>query len=306
MGVTHAEETKKTQHPLYLVTGLSGAGRSTCLHVLEDLGFEAVDNLPLNLLPALLNEALDPETGFASLAVGIDIRSHHFNVEKFISKIESLRREFARPIKIVFMDCDEASLISRYNQTRRPHPIKDAESLADAVAKERDLLQPLKEYADIVLDSSGRTIWQFRNILKDILGDGLSERLKISVMSFSFAVAVPRDADLVFDVRFLNNPHYLDELRPLTGQDQPVQDYIRKDPDWYRFFESLRGMLDITIPRYQQEGKSHLTIAIGCTGGRHRSVFTAEEVKKYLSRDWPVYLTHVRLQAISNEAGKKT
>ncbi|WP_218048739.1 RNase adapter RapZ [Curvivirga aplysinae] len=282
---------KATEAPIYLVTGLSGAGKSTCLHVLEDLGYEAVDNLPLSLLPALIEEAINPDSGFGPLAVGIDIRSRNFDVSEFIDVAKKLQADAGRPIRLLYVECDDESLISRYNQTRRPHPLAQ-DSLEKSVALERELLNPLKERADLVIDSTGQTIWQFRSRLKQVLGDGVADKMVVTLMSFSFAKAIPRDADLVFDVRFLQNPHYIEELRPLTGQDHFVQEYVRKDPDFASFMEKLTALLDVTMPRYQEEGKSHLTIAIGCTGGRHRSVFVAEELGNYLQGQWSYHVTH--------------
>ncbi len=281
--------------PIYLVTGLSGAGRSTCLQVLEDLGFEAVDNLPLSLLPAMLKEAMKPDTLLGTLAVGLDIRDRNFSAAELLLQISGLEQEIGRTIKILYMDSDDASLISRYNQTRRPHPLSQNSSITEGVALERTFLSPLKEAADIVLDSTGMTIWQFRTYLKKILGDGVSDRMSVTFMSFSFAREVPRDADLVFDVRFLKNPHYLDQLRGLTGKNKAVADYIKEDKDWSAYLAQVKSLLELTLPRYQEEGKSHLTVAIGCTGGRHRSVLMTEELGRWFMEQWPVHIVHARL-----------
>lgn len=281
--------------PLYLVTGLSGAGRSTCLHVLEDLGFEGVDNLPLSLLPAMVKEALKPRMVAGPIAIGLDIRNKDFDAEKLVSQIENLEQEIDREIRLIYMDSDDASLISRYNQTRRPHPLTQNNSVSEGVALERKLLSPLKEAADLVVDSTGLTVWQFRSHLKKMLGDGVSDRMSVTIMSFSFAKEVPRDADLVFDARFLRNPHYVDELRALTGKNKAVADYIKKDPDWNTYLEQVKSMLELTLPRYQEEGKSHLTVAIGCTGGRHRSVLLTEELGKWFESQWPLHIVHARL-----------
>ncbi|MEK9661413.1 MAG: RNase adapter RapZ [Alphaproteobacteria bacterium] len=278
-----------------LVTGMSGAGRTSALKALEDIGYEAVDNLPLRLMPGLVLQGPAPGHG---LAIGIDVRTRDLVAELFAEDVEQLRRDSGKPIDIVFLDCDDEMLRRRYTETRRVHPIAGDRPLADAIAEERRLLQPLREAADIVIDTSHTNARDLTRILRDMLGGGGDETLHVSVVSFAFRNGIPRDADLVFDVRFLRNPHYDPALRPLTGLDAAVGAYIEEDPDYATFFERLTGMLDLLLPRYRDEGKSYLTIAIGCTGGQHRSVYTTQKLAAWLGERMPrVDVRHRELAA---------
>jgi len=262
-----------------LVTGMSGAGRTSALKVLEDLGSEAVDNLPLRLLTALVGHG--PAAGRA-LAVGIDIRTRDFDATAFAETVAQLRRQTGAPIDILFLDCDTSALQRRYTETRRVHPMASDRPLADGIVAERRLLAPLREAADIVIDTSHTNIREFARILRSQLAHVSATAPHVQVASFAYRNGVPRDADLVFDTRFLRNPHYEAELKPLTGRDAPVAAYIEADTDFAAFFERLTDLLALLLPRFQDEGKSYLTIAIGCTGGRHRSVFVAEKLGRWL------------------------
>lgn len=263
---------------VFVVTGLSGAGRTTALKVLEDMNCEAVDNLPLRLVNTLVKQG--PAAG-RGLAIGVDVRTRDFAAEVFAREIERLRG--AWPIEVVFLDCANDVIERRYTETRRVHPMASDRPLADGIVAERRLLSPLREMADIVVDTSHTNIHEFARLLRDrVVGDAAREA-NVLVSSFSFRNGVPRDADMVFDVRFLRNPHYVSELRPLTGRDSEVGAYIAGDPDFEAFFARLTDLLELLLPRFNEEGKSYLTIAVGCTGGRHRSVYVAERLREWFS-----------------------
>lgn len=262
-----------------LVTGMSGAGRTAALKVLEDLGSEAVDNLPLRLMATLVGQG--PAAG-RGLAVGIDIRTRDFDADVFADTVAQLRRRTSVPIDILFLDCDTDVLQRRYTETRRVHPMASDRPLADGIVAERRLLAPLREAADIIIDTSHTNIHEFADILRSQLANATAATPHVQVISFAYGNGVPRDADLVFDARFLRNPHYDPDLQPLTGRDPSVGAYIESDADFAAFFERLTDLLALLLPRFQAEGKSYLTIAIGCTGGRHRSVFVTEKLGAWL------------------------
>ncbi|MDH3737663.1 MAG: RNase adapter RapZ [Alphaproteobacteria bacterium] len=263
-----------------LVTGMSGAGRTAALKVLEDLGSEAVDNLPLRLMATLVGQG--PAAG-RGLAVGIDIRTRDFDANAFAETVAKLRAQASVPIDILFLDCNSDVLQRRYTETRRVHPMASDRPLSDGIVAERALLAPLREAADIVIDTSHTNIHEFARILHSQLADAAAAAPHVQVVSFAYRNGVPRDADLVFDARFLRNPHYDPDLRPLTGNDRAVGAYIEGDADFAAFFSHLTELLELLLPRFQQEGKSYLTIAIGCTGGRHRSVYIAGKLGAWLN-----------------------
>jgi len=265
-----------------VVTGLSGAGKSTTLKTFEDLGYEAVDNVPLFLLRRMIGDDAGPEGTRRPLAIGVDIRTRDFDVaaiRRFVHDVE--KAGLARP-RVVFLECDDDVLQRRYTETRRRHPLAADRPLADGIALERQLLAPLKDGADDVIDTSDLPPGALKTMLLTRYGRA-STGLHVFVTSFSFRRGLPREADLVFDVRFLRNPHYDTALRDLTGRDAPVQDYVAADPDFPEFVGRLTALLDPLLPRYVTEGKSYLTIAVGCTGGRHRSVFVAERLGAWLA-----------------------
>ncbi|WP_223861522.1 RNase adapter RapZ [Geminicoccus harenae] len=275
---------------IVIVTGMAGAGRTTALKVLEDLGFEAVDNLPINLLRKLV-QALDPlET---DVAIGIDPRSRTFDVDALMPRLERLRGSGVAEVRLLFLDCDDEVLRRRYSETRRRHPLAFDRSLEDGIAHERQIMAPLRGLADHIVDTTALTAADLKRVITGLFDPAEGQRLAIHVMSFSFRNGLPREADLVFDVRFLRNPHYDDVLRPMTGLDRPVQDYVANDLDFSSFMERLVNLLLPLLPRYRAEGKSYLTIAIGCTGGKHRSVFVTEALSAQL-RDagWAVGTHH--------------
>ncbi len=267
---------------LILVTGMSGAGLSSGLKALEDLGFEAVDNLPLPLLETLVAQG---DLLRRHMAVGIDTRTRGFAADSLIAQRDQLAASTHGDVQILFLDCSDEVLARRFTETRRRHPLALDRPVADGIAKERQVLQPLKEQADLVIDTTDLNIHDLRRLMTGHYEIGGRNRLEVFVTSFSFKKGVPRDADLVFDVRFLANPHYDEKLRPLTGLDKPVGEAIMQDPDFAAFEQNLLSLLKPLLPRYRTEGKRYLTIAIGCTGGKHRSVFMAERIAAALTDD---------------------
>ena len=273
---------------LVLVTGLSGAGRSSALNTLEDLGYEAIDNLPLELLDRVLRDG-----STRPLALGVDIRTRSFAVAPVVEALERLEADPRLDVVLLFVHCDDEILRRRFTETRRRHPLAQDRPLIDGIVAERRLVTPLRTRADLVIDTSALTPGDFRRILTGHLALETAPSMSVFVMSFSYRFGLPRAADVVFDARFLANPHYDPRLRPLTGRDPEVAAFVRADPDFEPYFERLVAMLTPLLPRYQREGKSYLTIAFGCTGGRHRSVMMAESLAAALeSGDWRVSLVH--------------
>jgi RNase adapter protein RapZ len=267
---------------ILLVTGMSGAGKSTALKSLEDMGWETVDNLPLLLLDRLLVTKL-PEgaSDDRPLAFGIDSRTRGFDASAIVERIKALR-ERGDDISTVFLDCGGSELERRYSETRRRHPLALDRPATDGIARERELLSPLRRWADHVIDTTSSTSNDLRLEMRTRFGERLSSAPTLSVMSFGFARGVPRNADLVFDMRFLRNPHWDDTLRPMSGLDQPVADYIAGDPAYEDAVSRIEDLLLLLLPRYEAEGKAYVTIAFGCTGGRHRSVHVTTRVGERL------------------------
>ena len=259
---------------ILLVTGMSGAGRSSALNVFEDIGYEAVDNIPLSLLRDLIEGTASGKL----VAIGVDIRTRDFVGHAFTDELIQLRHDQNILVEAIFLDCDEDVLIKRYTETRRRHPLANDRALADGIKLERQLLEPVRDCADIIIDTSILTPGILKHQLMERFSAENAPVLSIVVTSFSYRRGIPREADLVFDVRFLRNPHYELNLRHLTGLDPDVAEYICSDPDFSAYMDSLNGMLDLSLPRFEAEGKSYLTIAIGCTGGKHRSVFVCQRL----------------------------
>jgi UPF0042 nucleotide-binding protein len=264
--------------PVLLVTGISGAGRSTALKALEDIGYEAFDNLPLSLVPALI-ESIAADA--PAIAVGAVLRIRGFAIESMLEPLDAVVRRTGRELKVLFVDCDDEPLQRRYTETRRPHPLAGDRPVTDGIRLERRVVSALRDRADLVIDTSNLTAADLKRLVTGhfALATG---RLRVFVTSFAYRHGIPRDADLIFDVRFLDNPHYVPELRQLTGRDLAVAAHIERDPDLASFLVGLWRLLEPLLPRYEQEGKTYLTIAIGCTGGRHRSVYVAERLAAQL------------------------
>jgi UPF0042 nucleotide-binding protein len=260
---------------LVLVTGMSGAGKSTALDALEDMGWDTVDNLPADLLAEFVQSSDQCRT--VPVAVGMDVRSRGFEPAKLPALLNSVSG--VEP-EILFLDCSSADLMRRFDKTRRRHPLAPDRPAEDGIARERNLLAPLRRSADGVIDTTDLTPTELREELRRRFGTHREPVL--TLVSFGFGHGISRTADLVFDMRFLSNPHWIDELRELTGADQPVRDYIAGDPAWPDTMERIESLLTDWIPRYWAAGKSYLTIAFGCTGGRHRSVTAAVEMAERL------------------------
>jgi RNase adapter protein RapZ len=273
-----------------LVTGMAGAGRTTALKALEDIGFEAVDNLPATLLRGLLRSGDRIER---DLAIGIDCRARAFDPVDLRRQLEQRSPGQPSDLRLLFLDCEDQILRPRLTETRRRHPLALDRPVTDGIVRERHLMAPLRERADLVIDTSQLTPGDLRRLVVGHFAAAGEEHLTLSVISFAYRNGLPREADLVFDVRFLANPHYVDELRPLTGQDQAVQTFIEADPAYDALMDRLGALLLPLLPSYRREGKSYLTIAFGCTGGRHRSVLVAERFAEQLrAAGWPVRLHH--------------
>ena len=271
-------EAKTGRPRVLLITGLSGAGRSTALNAFEDMGYETVDNLPATLVSTLVQ----PEAARdRPLAIGIDIRTRDFGAG-FLATVDTLRARDDIDFLVLFLDCDDETLVRRYSQTRRRHPLALDRPLVDGIAMERQRLAQLRDRADWVVDTTGLTEGDLRRELRSSFSLARTPAMAVIVMSFAYGQGLPRAADLVFDVRFLRNPHYLDALRDKTGEDAEVGAYIEDDPGYADFFRRLTGFIEPLLPRYRFEGKSYLTIAVGCTGGRHRSVYVAEKLGAWL------------------------
>lgn len=264
---------------LVIVTGLSGAGISSTMAILEDMGFSAFDNFPLSLLPALLEQ--EKQTPMP-LAVSLDTRARNFDPTALVKAINHLKADGCWKIKTLFLSADDAVLLKRFSETRRVHPMARDRAVADGIAAEKSLLFPLKHEAGQVVDTSDYSVHDLRRFVEGFAGGMLHGHLNVSLMSFSYRHGLPREADLVFDVRFLRNPNWDKDLKIKTGLSPDVQDYVRVDDVYSQFMDHLEAMLDILLPRYEAEGKSYLTIAFGCTGGKHRSVTVTEDIAKYL------------------------
>ena len=268
-----------TSARILLVTGVSGAGKSSALKALEDLGFEAIDNVPISLLGRLVTPGEFPE----NTAIGVDIRTRGFDADAFLEEIDTLTAQSGTEVSVLFVDCDDEVLIRRYEETRRRHPLAQDRPVSDGIRHERMVMEPLRARATVILDTSDMSLVDMKRSLDGNFGTASERGLSVFVTSFGFRNGLPRDADLVFDVRFLKNPHYDLNLRPLTGRDKAVGDYIETDDGFAPFLDKLTDLLELLLERYAAEGKSYLTISIGCTGGHHRSVFTAEVLGKWLS-----------------------
>jgi RNase adapter protein RapZ len=275
-----------------LITGLSGAGRSVALKALEDMGCEATDNVPLALVPSLLASG-----GGAShrLVIGTDARSRDFSPAHFSDMLAVLRSQRDHDVRVLFLDCDDEVLQRRFTETRRKHPLALDRPVIDGIRHERSLLAPLRDMVDTVLDTSEWTNADLRSALREYFG--IEQRnLSVFVTSFSFKRGVPRDADMVFDVRFLRNPYYDNALRDLNGLDAKVAAFVEADQDFAGFFDGLTNLVSPLLPRYLLEGKSYLTISIGCTGGWHRSVMVAEKLAGFLrKKEYKVGVRHREL-----------
>ena len=264
---------------ILLIAGLSGAGRSQAADDLEDLGWFVVDNMPTELIDKVVEIAAVGES-LAKLALVVSTPTAQRDVVDVLKRL----RKSGHRVRMLFLDATNAELVKRYGSTRRKHPLAEGKSgVEEAITKERSLLEPVKAEADLVIDTTNLTIHQLKNQLGELFTDhGELDTMQISVVSFGYKHGLPLDVDLVFDVRFLPNPHWNEDLRPMSGLDVPVRDFVMGQSLSTKFLEQLTGMLTLLLPAYKSEGKSYLTVAIGCTGGRHRSVVIAEQLKQWL------------------------
>lgn len=265
-----------------LVTGLSGAGKTTALRVLEDLGWEALDNFPIRLLePLILAEVANPDT-CPPLAIGFDSRTRGFVPSEIIARARWLAERPDLEVTTLFLDCSGAELERRYNETRRRHPMAQGRPVIEGIRAERELMDPLRRWAEAVIDTSALTASDLQQTIRHRFAGAPGEAMTVTVSSFGFARGMPPLADLVFDMRFLDNPHWDPDLRPQTGLDAPVSAHIERDPAWAEAFARIRDLILLLLPRYAAQGKGYVNIAFGCTGGRHRSVHTAEAMAEAL------------------------
>lgn len=259
--------------PLLFITGLSGAGMSSALKVLEDLGYEVFDNFPLRLIDTLLDEV---RPSGRPIAIGIDTRTRGFDPQAIIAKVKMLHA------RLLLITCDEAVLQKRFSETRRKHPLSGDRPASAGIKKELGLLYDFRQIADSIIDTTELTIHDLRRVVTGLYGENKGGGLNVTVLSFGFKNGLPREADIVMDCRFLKNPHWDEKLKPLTGRDKPIQDYIAQDAALNPFLKNLQALLEPLFAVYAREGKSYLTVAFGCTGGKHRSVYVAEEMGKWI------------------------
>ena len=275
-GAKRANQPKKSKKELVIVTGISGAGKASALKAFEDLGFHAVDNLPLELLPdfaGLVGETVELERA----AIVVDIREGT-TLDRLPEILKGVKKLL--PTRVVFLDAQDAVLVRRYSETRRPHPLRHSETVSRSIVEERQLLDPIRNVADTLIDTSNFNVHELRAHIQSRFGQpDQTKQLLVSCLSFGFKNGVPLDADMVFDVRFLPNPHFVPEFRKKTGQDPKVAAYVRGFPQTVEFLTRVTDLMLYLLPHYIEEGKSYLTVAFGCTGGQHRSVMMAEEMR---------------------------
>ena len=267
----------ESRQRVLLVTGLLGAGKTTALKALEDLGWETIDNFPIRLLGRLIETPQQGE-GPGPLAIGFDTRTRGFNANQIIERVKKLAGRGDLEITTLFLDCAGQELERRYNETRRRHPLAVGLPAATGIASERELLEPLRRWADMVITTTDFTSADLQAVMRERFRSESSAPVTVTVTSFGFSRGMPPVADLVFDMRYLDNPHWDPELRPLTGQDAPVAARIEADPAFAESYARIRELILMLLPRYEAQGKAYVSIAFGCTGGRHRSVFVAEKI----------------------------
>lgn len=285
--------SQQYEHRLLLVTGPSGAGRSTAIHALEDLGFEVIDNLPLSFLPRLID---GPSLGHP-IALGIDVRNREFSATGLIEMIDQLTRDPKVGLELLYVDCGFDALIRRYSETRRRHPLAASETPTEGIEREIDLLAPIRARADHLIDTTELSPHDLRAEIQAWFSEGPSSHMAVSVQSFSYKRGLPRGLDMVFDCRFLRNPYWNPDLRGKDGRDAEVASHVEEDPRFKEFIDRVSGLLELLLPAHKAEGKAHLSIGFGCTGGQHRSVAVAEKLSKMLAdAGWTVSKRHRELE----------
>jgi len=301
--MTPSGDTPKRSTPsVVLVTGPSGAGRSTAIHALEDLGFEVIDNLPLSLLPRLLEGP--PPT--RPLALGVDVRNRDFSTAALIETIDRLTSEGQLATQVLYMDAAEEDLVRRYSETRRRHPLAPAGTPLEGISAERELLIPIRARADVLIDTTGMSPHEAKAEIEQWFGTGEGRKLGVTLHSFSYKRGLPRGMDIVMDCRFLQNPHWVEDLRKLDGRDPKVAAFVAADPRFAAFFDQIKGLADLLLPAHRDEGKAHLSIGFGCTGGKHRSVAMTERLAEALAQDgWHVSKRHRELERRNAQESKE-
>lgn len=266
-----------------IISGLSGAGKSRTADIFEDFSYYCVDNMPVMLIPRFAELCLSMQSRYEKVALVTDVRERHYSTEELFAALDSLKK-LNCDYRILFVEADTETIVKRYKETRRPHPLAaESDSIEDAVNRERLILQPIKERADYVINTSDYSANTLQNVLYSlILGGKLERRLTVNLISFGFKYGIPMEADLVFDVRFLINPYYVPELKELSGLDSPVRDYVMNSEGAAQFMARLLPLIEFLLPRYVEEGKHSLTIAVGCTGGQHRSVAVCAEIAEFI------------------------
>ena len=281
---------------LVLVTGLSGAGRTTAIRALEDIGYETIDNLPISLLPNIVSSPSKP----ARIAVGLDTRNRDFSTHGVLEMLETLSRMPWLKVDLVFIQCSTEVLVRRFSETRRRHPLAPAESPIIGIERERDLLLPILVRADVLLNSSDMSPHEMRGEITSYYSTDSALGLAVSVQSFSYKRGLPRGLDMLFDCRFLRNPYWDENLRSLDGLNKSVQDYVKQDTNFNEFYQKIRDLCLFLLPAYKDEGKTHFSIGFGCTGGKHRSVTLTELLANDLAHHgWQVSIRHREKERLS-------
>ena len=276
---------------LVIITGMSGAGRTTGAKVLEDLGYFVIDNLPPSLISRVFELATHHGSSVDRIAMVVDVRGRQFFGD-LRTTLDDLRQR-GTPLRVLFLDAGDEALVSRFEGERRTHPLAGDDRVVDGIARERGLLSDLRAKADLVVDTTDVTVHQLRERLVDVFAEPGHRGMVVNVVTFGFKNGAPRDADVVLDVRFLPNPHWEESLRPYTGVDQPVRDYVMRDDRAKEFLERVNGLVGLMVPSFEAEGKRYLTVAVGCTGGKHRSVVLGEEIAAYIDElGMPVQVEH--------------
>lgn len=286
-------ESHVTGPRVVIVSGLSGSGKSTAVRALEDMGFFCIDNLPVPLLPKVLELANSSKSSpsIRDFAFVVDTREREFLHDADVT-LEQLRAEGAN-VEVIFLEAQDEKLIQRYSETRRPHPMAPDGSVREGIAREREMLSALREHADVVVDSTAHTVHSLKALIKDHFSNEVSSTLTVNLLSFGFKHGLPPECDLVFDVRFLPNPYFVEGLREQTGLDAPVRDYVLGQSEAGGVLQLLRHVGDFMLPLYEREGKHYLTVGIGCTGGKHRSVAISEAVAmRWRGKGWKVQVRH--------------
>jgi len=293
-----AEADRSGQEPIVIVSGPAGSGRSTAIGALEDLGFEAIDNLPISFLPRLLPDA--PER---AVVIGIDPRNRDFSVARLLATLDEVRDATGTRPTLVYLDCDAATLLKRYSETRRRHPLSRHQSPLVGIERELELLAPLRARADVLIDTHAMTPRELRAEMARYFGEGGRRGgLAIMLQSFSYKRGVPSGTDMIIDVRFLKNPHWDPRLRPRDGRDPEVKAFVEADPAYAPFYARLVDLVSFLLPAYRAEGKSYFGLGLGCTGGRHRSVVLIEALAKSLAeKGWPVSIRHRDLELAADD-----